>query len=398
MVGYLIRRFFQGIALTLIAGLVIYTILVILMPGGPNWTYKAIVDLPPNNGIIDEPTRKTRVERLERTFKLDRPWPVNYMAWLFDTNEATLPTALNENFEVVPKPAVDFKLGDLRLRGAGALTGQFGDSERLYAGEPVSEVIGSRLGSTLTLVGSALLITLLFAIPIGVIAAAKQHSKLDHAVTFLSFAGLSIPPFWLGLLFILFLAVLPKQWHDQFGWDWLPYLPPGNISDVDGNWLNHLYHLVLPVTTLALIHVASMARYIRFSMLDVLKQDYIRTARAKGLGPMRVVLKHALRNALLPLITVVGVTLPGLASGSIIIETVFNYIGVGQLFFRALGACLAIDGTNSCPKETFGFPFDYPIALTMALLMVAVVALSNILADILYALADPRIDYSAERH
>ncbi|TMI67524.1 MAG: ABC transporter permease, partial [Bacteroidetes bacterium] len=132
---------------------------------------------------------------------------------------------------------------------------------------------------------SALLISLVIAVPIGIISAIKQYSRLDYTVTAFSFVGLSVPSFWLGLMVIIFFAVLPKGWHDFNGMAWMPYLPPGGITDIDqeGNVLNRAYHLVLPVSVLAFINIANWSRFIRASMLEVLRQDYVRTAWAKGL-------------------------------------------------------------------------------------------------------------------
>jgi peptide/nickel transport system permease protein len=238
--------------------------------------------------------------------------------------------------------------------------------------------MGGRIVNTLLLTSTALLLSLLLAFPIGIISAVRQYSKLDYAVTAFSFVGLSMPTFWLGLMLIIFLAVLPKQWHFQNGWNWLPYLPPGSVTDVgrEQDIANRLYHLVLPVAVLSFVNIAQFSRFVRGSMLDVLRQDYVRTAWAKGLGQRAVILRHALRNALIPVITIVALSLPTLVSGAIATETVFAYAGMGQLFFTSVQQ------------------LDVPLIMGFLLIVTATIVVSNLIADVLYALADPRIHYS----
>jgi peptide/nickel transport system permease protein len=191
----------------------------------------------------------------------------------------------------------------------------------------------------------------------------------------------------LGLLLIVFFAVIAKQLHDMNGWGWLPYFPSGGVATVgqEGDWLNRLYHLVLPVMALAFGQIAFVSRYVRFSMLEVLRKDYIRTALAKGLPWSRVVFRHALRNAIVPVITTIALTLPTLVAGTIVIETVFGYAGMGQLFFQAMGGTLATD------RITLPGVVDYELALILLLLMVTIVVLCNLLADVLYAIFNPRL-------
>jgi peptide/nickel transport system permease protein len=240
--------------------------------------------------------------------------------------------------------------------------------------KPVTFLMGNRIGNTLALMGLSTLISILIALPIGIIAAIRQYSRLDYTVTTFSFIGLSMPVFWLGLMLIIVLAILPKQLNDA-GWTWLPYLPTGDTG-ADGNILDHLYHLVLPVTVLSFVNVAGLSRYVRASMLEVLRQDYVRTAWAKGLQQRAVILKHALRNALIPVITIITLGIPALFSGAIITETVFNYFGMGKLYFEAVNT------------------LDIPLVMGFLLINVVLIILANILADVLYAFADPRIRYS----
>jgi len=196
-------------------------------------------------------------------------------------------------------------------------------------------------------------------------------------VTTFSFVGLSMPTFWFGLMLVIFMAVIPKQMHTA-GLSWMPYLPTGFVADTDqeGNTVNRIYHLVLPVTVLALVNIATFSRFVRASMLEVLNQDYVRTAWAKGLSRRVVILRHALRNALIPLITIVTLAIPFLFSGAIATETVFAYAGMGQLFVTSI------------------FVLDIPLVMSFLLIITALIVLSNILADVLYAFADPRIRYS----
>jgi peptide/nickel transport system permease protein len=225
---------------------------------------------------------------------------------------------------------------------------------------------------------TALLVSLLIAFPLGIISAIKQYSKLDYTVTAFSFLGLSMPSFWLGLMLIIFFAVLPRQWHDNVGLSWMPYLPTGDIADIGkhDDILNRVYHLILPVTVLAFIQIAGWSRFVRASMLEVMRQDYVRTAWAKGLGFRRIILRHALRNSLVPIITIFGLALPGLVQGAIITEAVFAYAGMGRLFLDAVTQ------------------LDIPLAMAFLMIVTMLVVASNMLADMLYAVVDPRIRYS----
>jgi peptide/nickel transport system permease protein len=398
MTIYLIRRFAQAIAFIAFATLLTYTFVVLVMPTGPNWHYHNLL-IQAQQGTTDPfaPPPGPQIADLERRYKLDKPWPLNFLLWLFD------PT-----LEPQPQPAtnvqdqtrgIDIHIGGLHVQGAGILTGDFGRSRGTSRAQYVGDLIGDRVGNTLLLVGPALLISFLVALPIGIIGATRHRSWLDHMLTFVAYAGRSMPPFALGLILVLFLAVVPYQLHTTGHVAWLPYLPVGDVSTLgqESNWSDRIYHLVLPVTTLAITQIAWLSRYVRSSMLEVLHQDYIRTARAKGLSTRRVVWKHALRNALIPLITVFGLALPGMASGAIIVEQVFSYHGLGQLYYRALGGTLVTAGaTGLGPDEIppIGYPLDYPVVLVMTILLVAVVALSNMLADVLYVAADPRTNPS----
>ena len=365
MTVYLIRRFLQGMLILVLSNLLIYTIMV-ATPGGP---MDQLDDL--RHGRRDINIRL--VEQIIKAYKLDSPYPVSYLRWLFDPLDTS---ELNDQNQVVRK-GIDITVGDFHVAGSGMLTGNFGRSLVIAKGVPVTEMMGNRLGNTLALTVSALLVALMVAFPIGIISAIRQYSRLDYTVTGLSFVGLSMPTFWLGLMLIIFLAVIPKQMSLN-GATWMPYLPPGGLADIDrgSDVMNRIYHLVLPVSVLAAVQVAQFSRFIRGSMLEVLRQDYVRTAWAKGLSQRMVILRHALRNAMLPVITIVTLTLPALFSSAIGTETVFGYSGMGLLFVNSV------------------FAVDLPLVMFFLLIITTLIILSNILADVLFALVDPRIRFS----
>ncbi len=236
--------------------------------------------------------------------------------------------------------------------------------------EPVTDVIGRRIQNTLLLSISAFIFSTIIAIPLGVISATKQYSIFDYLATIIAFVGLSIPAFFFGLLLIKFLAfdlgLFPVAGMQTSG---------SGLSGI-GLMLNVAHHMILPVIVLSLLSTASLMRYTRSSMLEVIKQDYIRTARAKGLSERVVIYKHALRNALIPVVTVLSMTIPFLFSGAILTETIFVWPGVGTL---ALNAVL-----NR----------DYPIIMGTTMLIAVATLLANLFADIMYAVIDPRIRYN----
>jgi peptide/nickel transport system permease protein len=206
------------------------------------------------------------------------------------------------------------------------------------------------------------------AIPLGTIAALRRGSKLDNALTAISVAGFAIPQFWLGLVVILLFSVSFQSWG-------LPWLPAGGaLSPIaGGDFIDRLSHLILPASVLAFLYLSIWSRYTRSSMIEVLNQDYVRTARAKGMSERRVIFMHALRNALLPLVTLIGLELPGLVSGSLVVEVVFSWPGIGRLAYdRAL-------------------QYDYTTVLGITTFITVLVIVGNLLADVLYAVLDPRI-------
>jgi peptide/nickel transport system permease protein len=403
MTTYLLRRILQSLIFLPLAGILIYTVLVMWMPSGPQSHYnydKAILDRDAQSTTPSSQLRAIRADfaDLEQRYKLNNPWPLNFFVWLFDPNDTSINTYTLQGDPIVLQKGIDISIGSLRLRGSGMLTGDFGTSTEYATGTLVSTVLASRWGGTLVLLLASFLIALLIGVPLGVLGAVRQRSPLDHTITFFSLAGLSVPSYVIGLLLIMFLAILPKTLHDQNNWNWLPWLPAGGVGDKD-LW-SRFTHLILPAATLALPQIAWISRQTRFALLDVLSQDYIRTARAKGLRSYSVVLKHALRNSLIPLVTQLALLVPVLMSGVIVVETVFGLQGVGRAFFRSVGGCLVTYNSllidpAPCPYIGY-FPIDFPLALTLFLIMLTIVAVTNIAADAMYAIVDPRINYESK--
>lgn len=244
------------------------------------------------------------------------------------------------------------------------LHGQLGYSFSSYA--PVTKIIGERIGPTLLLASAALIFGMLIAIPVGILSAVKQNTKFDYIMTGLSFIGTSIPQFFLGLGLIYVFAVQLK---------WFPTGGMITLGGAGGFW-DRLSHMILPVFVLGIVIAGKKVRYVRASMLDVMNMDYLRTANSKGLHPFIVTNKHALRNALLPIITVVGMEIPLLLGGSILIEQIFQWPGIGQLTIQSI------------------LSRDYPILMGLNLVAALIVLTTNLLTDLLYAAADPRIKYT----
>jgi peptide/nickel transport system permease protein len=248
---------------------------------------------------------------------------------------------------------------------SNAVRGNFGESFAYKA--PVSTVIGDYVWNSFTLSMTSFVLSVLIAIPIGVVSATKQYSLFDGVFTVFALIGLSLPSFFFGLLLVKFLAIdlrlLPVAGMTSAGFKGTPLQETMDI----------VKHLVLPCTVLTMMHLGSLMRYTRTSVLEVIRQDYIRTARAKGLKEKVVIYKHALRNALIPIVTVLGLSLPSLFGGAIIIETIFVWPGIGKI---ALGALTER---------------DYPFLMGFNMFMAILTLLGNLIADVSYALVDPRI-------
>jgi peptide/nickel transport system permease protein len=275
------------------------------------------------------------------------------------------------------------------------LHGNLGTSWTTAPGRPVARLILYRLPYTLLLLGVSTLISMVIGIPIGIYSAIRQYSWADYTVTVLAFFGTSMPTFWFGIMMIIAFAltlnlfptggVASAEMSLNYQGDIISVigrvLTLGRANpDIAGHelplFIDGLKHLVLPATVLSLFNMAVWSRYARSSMLEVLRQDYMRTARAKGVRERIVILKHGLRNALIPIITIIALAIPGLFTGAIITETIFAWPGMGRLFF---------DGLNQV---------DWPLVQGILVIEAFLVVFSNLLADILYAVVDPRIQYS----
>jgi peptide/nickel transport system permease protein len=250
---------------------------------------------------------------------------------------------------------------------AALARGDLGDSYQYTA--PVTTILKQRVPNSVLLLGTALAVSIAIGVPLGIFAATRQYSKLDMTTSLVSYVGISMPSFILGIYLLLIFGVyLRSALHVSF-----PIF--GMHSSGDTSIPDLLYHMVLPVTSLAIQQIAFFSRFMRAGMLEVLHQDFIRTARAKGLAPERVNYKHALRNAIIPIITLTALQIPFLVSGAIITEYIFSWPGMGQLAYQAVVVR------------------DYPTILGVLMLVAFLTVLANLVADVFYAVADPRIRY-----
>ena len=346
MATYIARRLLQTVVLLFFLSILLFA-LVNLAPGGPLAGQGRSRQIRPEKAVI-----------LKRQFGLDKPLPTQYLIWLIG----------NDWMKVdVDGDGVNESYGTRQ----GILRGDFGFSYRTR--QPVLEEIGQRLPNTSLLMTITLLLGIVVAIPIGIISAIRQYSPFDITVTTLSFAGQAIPEFFLGLILILiFYAWLKNPLTGE------PLLPSGGMTSLNVTGFDlwdRIKHLILPVATGAVGWIAWYSRFLRSSMLDVVNKDYLRTARAKGLPNWMVLYKHALRNALIPLITMLAIDLPFIFGGAVFVETIFSWPGMGRLYFTA-----AVDR-------------DYPVLLAILMMGAATIILSNLLADILYSVLDPRVRY-----
>lgn len=365
MAVFIVRRVLQGIVVLFLSTFMIYSLL-ILTPGGPQDQVNQIKLEGAGKATKINPKL---IDYYTKLYGLDKPYPLNYLIWLFDPSATGTETYDIHGNKIIESRGIDL----FGFKGSGILTGDLGKSVSFDLDKPVGSLIGERLGNTLALMGLSTILSILIAVPIGIISAIRQYSKLDYSLTAFSFVGLSMPTFWLGLMLIILLGIIPRELHNG-GMTWLPYLPVGDVGT--GGFLDRVYHLILPVTVLSFVSVAGLSRYVRSSMLEVLKQDYVRTAWAKGLQQRTVILKHALRNALIPVITIITLGIPSLFGGAIITEYVFNYFGMGQLYFLSVNA------------------LDIPLVMGFLLINVGLIITANILADVFYAAADPRIRFA----
>jgi peptide/nickel transport system permease protein len=309
---YVVRRVVQGVVVLFVVSVVVFTI-IHAAPGGP--------------ALLNHPDIDPAVAREMRTLLgLDDPLPVQYARWL-----------------------------------RNAVAGNLGRSYQHSL--PTSRLLADRIPNTLLLSGTALLVAVLFAVPLGTISAVYRYSWLDTLATVVAFAGVSIPVFWLAIVLIIVFSV-------QLGW-----LPSAGMVTIGAPFSvgDLLRHLLLPAAALATFPLAQLVRYVRSSMVDVLAQDYIRTARAKGLPELALLGRHALKNAMIPMLTVLGVLSPRLLGGAVITETIFAWPGLGRL---------AVDAAITR---------DYPVIMGVTLLVSAVVVVSTLVTDLLYGVVDPRV-------
>lgn len=320
MATYVLRRLIQAIPI-LIGISVISFAIINLAPGDPTDRFRS--------GRVSAET----IQNLIRLYGLDKPLPEQFVSWF---------TA----FWQFP-----FR--------ADAWGYSFVD------GRPVVEKIFEKIPTTLELMLTSLVVTMVVSIPLGVLAAVKQYSWADKIITTMATVGYALPSFVLGIL-LLYIFAIKLNWFPSFGRQSLGQ---------EGNFPDYLRHLFLPVCSLAIQQIAGWSRYMRSSMLEVLQQDYVRTARAKGLPGSKVLYKHALKNALLPVITLLGLTLPSLLAGAAITETIFSWPGLGLMAVQSVT-------TN-----------DFPVVLAIVMIGGMMVLLGNLIADVLYGFVDPRIKY-----
>lgn len=323
MTTYVARRLLQAIPLLLAISVILFA-LINAVPGGLLTAYENMDDITPED-----------YARLREKYGYDESIASKYVKWL-----------------------------------RNVLTGDWGNS--FVTKRPVIQEIKDRLPNTLLLMGIAFVVTLLIAIPLGIFSALKQYTVFDHILTTLAFAGQSLPVFWFGLVLIIVFAV--ELTNPATG---RPLLPGAGMATPGAPFsiADRVRHLILPVTMLSAVSAAGYMRYMRSSMLEVINQDYVRTARGKGLQERVVLYRHALRNALIPIVTLIALDLPILFNGAIFTETIFAWPGMGRLFLDA------------------AFKTDYPVLMALLMINTVLIVFFNLLADIAYAFLDPRIRY-----
>ncbi|MDB4949712.1 MAG: dppB [Gemmatimonadetes bacterium] len=324
MIGYLLRRMLGAIPL-LLGILTIIFFIIHLAPGDPTARF------------FSPQVSPEVIEQMRHNLGLDQPLHIQYLKWM-------------KSF----------------------LTGDFGYS--LGQGRPISEIMPEVLWNTLQLTLVSLVIIFVVGMLIGIVQAVRQYSVADNVLTVLALFFYSMPTFWFALMLSLIFALKASQWG------WPVVLPSSGMATVGTEWLgrgailrDRLLHLILPATALGIGTAAGVARYMRGAMLEVIHQDFIRTARAKGLSERTVIFKHALRNAMIPIITLLGLYLPFLLSGAVLVETIFAWPGMGSTVVNAI------------------FQRDYPLVMATSFVIAVIVVLGNLLSDVLYAVVDPRI-------
>jgi peptide/nickel transport system permease protein len=314
---YALRRLLNAIPILFGITIVIF-IIIHMAPGGPL------------SALAEDPTIKAAdIENMKKAYGLDQPLTVQYWQWI-----------------------------------SGMVRGDFGTS--FLKNDSVTHVIWDRLPNTLLLTVTSFILSMLIAFPIGILCALRPNSRLDQFVSGLTFTGMSIPSFFLAILLMMLFAV-------KLGW-----LPSGGLKTINAPFsvMDRIKHMIMPITTMAIVEVAIWTRYIRSSMLEVINQDYMRTAKAKGLFDRRVFTVHGLRNAMIPLATLFGLNLSGFFGGALIIETIFSIPGMGRLFTEA------------------AFQRDYPVLFAITTIVSFLYVLGSLVADMSYAILDPRVSLS----
>jgi peptide/nickel transport system permease protein len=324
VIGYLAKRLLLAVPILLGASTIIF-FLMHAAPGDPTSLYLANPNIDPRV-----------IEQMRRNLGLDQPVYIQYVKWL-----------------------------------SSFLRGDFGYSFSQH--RAISQILKDAIPNTLMLSGVSLIIIFAIGVLVGTIQAVRQYSWVDNLATMLSFFFYSMPSFWFGLMLMLLFSY-------KFQW-----LPASQMTSVEheflggfGQFSDRIQHLLLPALALGVGGAASVARYMRSGMLEQIRQDYVRTARAKGLGERSVVFKHAMRNALIPVVTLLGLYIPFLISGAVLIETIFAWPGMGRTIVTAI------------------FQRDYPVVLASAFVISVLVILGNLLADVLYSVVDPRVRVEEE--
>ncbi len=315
---FLLRRLITAVPTLIVISFILFAILA-LAPGDPLAQFAANPAVPP----------EVR-ENIRRSLGLDQPWPIRYVKWL---------TSLVQ--------------GDWGFSFASRI--------------PVVELIKQRLPNTLAVLGVAYVISVLIALPIGILSAVRQYSWFDHAVTTFAFIGFSVPTFFTGVMLIILFSV---KLH------WLPFIYDSTLQVRDVNsFVEQVKQSIMPITVLALFQTATLTRFVRASVLENLPLDWVRTARAKGLRERVVVVRHVLRNSLIPVVTLIALGVPSVFAGAIITEQIFRVPGIGELLITSI--------QNS----------DTPVVMAITFIYAVLIVLFNLIADVLYGVLDPRIRY-----
>ncbi|MDX2075029.1 MAG: ABC transporter permease [bacterium] len=381
---YILRRLLQAIPLLIIITVIVFFLM--KTAGDP------LAELTLDPRITESDRILARAE-----FGLDDPLPMQFVHWLIGddwyTRELQLPiqqesvdgtclgTPISEGERVTITLDTGVEQETLIRDGRcyrvlyqngsnkGILRGDFGDS--IARGRPVLEVMGEALPNTLLLGISSYLVIIIFAFGLGIFQAIRQYSFFDNFITTISFIMVSMPIFLVALLSVYIFAVQFRKWG-------LPYLPVQGMYSVESDRSvgDLLRHLILPVFCLAAISIAGYSRFVRASMLEVINSDYIRTARAKGLGERRITYIHALKNASLPLVTLMGLDIPFILAGAVVTERIFSWPGMGTLFIESLNR------------------LDYAVVITFVLMLAIAVVIFQLITDVMYAVLDPRVRYS----